>query len=932
MNSVLLGKENLICNGKEDCSNTNLDEAHCTKERFTLPSGIEIPKDEVCDDKCADDCEDEATCNGYTYGLYCKVDPTNYILPYQICDGENNCDDGEDEATCDVSHDTESVCIHNKTSKLVPVHNYTRCARFPGGKMKNKFYCSDVILSQSNCSDHTKVELSCEVNGYMSHVSRYMICGRQEHSACDDGIDKLCFSPSLSCKNLHKHYFCDGKNDCHDKSDETRALCNKTVATCERRVGSAGELPVPLAWLADGVEDCFDGRDERQIWPTCGVGKTHRFVTSYVTCENVFICLSGTPGYVEMTDLCDGIETCGNENEICSKSRNTHKPATSVLSYDKDLTKRLSFCLKGIYGLQPHNLTCTSEHFIFPDHEFYGVDTKTKLILPKSLQNCDFMYGEQYLYTSCTNSCINSPCPLKNVPRYEVCPDQYPKRVGTLANNEYLAFFTRSFGNIYTNRYFVCDNKAKCIDYSQVCDLVDDCGDGSDEDTCTNHFQCNSSGHYLPKTKKCDGHFDCLDYSDECNDHCSRQILQGNSLKIMAWTIGILAGFANLVILVKHISSFKQCRNIVVLINKSFIILISFGDLSIGCYLVIISVYDSLIFKEEYCHNQINWITSTECSFIGVLSTLGSQLSLFSMTGLSIVRIYVILNSNRTSGRINILNYISVAAAILLVIMVALSIAVIPIIEAFEDFFVNGISFPNKTRIFIGTTEKKTVIHVLEAYHGRMADTIGMTWKNLLELVSSIYSHDFNYDDHTSMTRKVHFYGNDGVCLFKYFVDSDDPQKLFVWSILAVNFLCFLFISTSYLLIHLITSRSSNSSGNQQDSERMNKMNRKIAFIITTDFICWIPFIVICTLHSLEVLNATPWYSLFSIIILPINSLINPFLYDDFLTNLALAPIKSLKTIILNSTALQKLRSLTNVTQVDTIELEQIEVNTENAV
>ena len=213
-----------------------------------------------------------------------------------------------------------------------------------------------------------------------------------------------------------------------------------------------------------------------------------------------------------------------------------------------------------------------------------------------------------------------------------------------------------------------------------------------------------------------------------------------------------------------------------------------------------------------------------------------------------------------------------------------------------------------------------------------MADTIGITWKNLLELVSSIYSHDFNYDDHTSMTRKVHFYGNDGVCLFKYFVDSDDPQKLFVWSILAVNFLCFLFISTSYLLIHLITSRSSNSSGNQQDSERMNKMNRKIAFIITTDFICWIPFIVICTLHSLEVLNATPWYSLFSIIILPINSLINPFLYDDFLTNLALAPIKSLKTIILNSTALQKLRSLTNVTQVDTIELEQIEVNTENAV
>ena len=121
------------------------------------------------------------------------------------------------------------------------------------------------------------------------------------------------------------------------------------------------------------------------------------------------------------------------------------------------------------------------------------------------------MYGEQYLYTSCTNKCINSIFPLETVLRYEVCPIQYPERIGTIANNQYLAFFTNPRENIYTNSYFVCKNKFKCIDYSHVCDLVKDCGDGSDEAACTNHFQCISSGDFIPKTQVCNGLFDCMD-------------------------------------------------------------------------------------------------------------------------------------------------------------------------------------------------------------------------------------------------------------------------------------------------------------------------------------------------------------------------------------------------------------------------------------
>ena len=72
-------------------------------------------------------------------------------------------------------------------------------------------------------------------------------------------------------------------------------------------------------------------------------------------------------------------------------------------------------------------------------------------------------------------------------------------------------------------------------------------------------------------------------------------------------------------------------------------------------------------------------------------------------------------------------------------------------------------------------------------------------------------------------------------------------------------------------------------------------MNRKIAIIIFTDFCCWIPFIVTCALHTLSIIDASRWYALFSIVVLPINSVINPMLYDDTMTSNVARSVLSLR-------------------------------------
>ena len=920
------------------------------------PDPQQYTETNLCNDKCdGTTCIDESDCNGYKYGVNCTNDGSNGYLPVMgICNGYSYCDEGEDEQDCKVTentpHTTTSTPVYTPNNidtgistassdvhkcphywskvwgngmRTVPILNYTRCSVFD---ITSEIYpyCLN-YLDQTNCSDIERVGGYCDINGYNSSVSKYMLCYEYDEETslpvtiCDDDFQNTCISPSNSTDcTIHKHSMCDGVWDCTDGSDELHDICEYMTKKlqCFRRFSFKMKLGIPVSWIMDNEVDCMDRLDERaEDLNFCDnqTDKTFRFKESDETCNNVYLCPKGDKPYVQFNQLCDGVETCGDgaENEVCRIARDF-----------PTINKTAHGGLRDVCS----DSHCEVKQYVRPwIADVFGI-TKLELIVPTSKVDCSNLFGEYYLFLSCMDLCLDASCPLnKNrTLLYNSCPGQYPDRVYTLANNSFLTFVTKSKQDQFHQDYFQCNN-SRCIEYKQVCDLINDCGDMSDEASCSNNMVCantlKSSDHqFISLLQRCDGIYDCFDLSDECNIYCGKRILGNWILQVLCWAMGVLALIFNSYTVFCGLKTVRDSETRSMLTNTAMVSLIGSGDLLIGLYLIMLSFYDSFVYGNGFCRHQAEWYTGTACSILGVISTVGSQVSLFAMAVLSIIRMYrLTFKKMSIPGPVNRNSIIKVAFLVTGIITASLAIAVTPLMPSLEEYFVQGMYYDPAYKVFIGFPNKERHVNVLQAHYNTTNSNITMdlTWKDIGDKVDGMFT-----QQHGLLSRRpVHFYGNDGVCLFKYFVRSDDARRIrqsiesiaditdhkgdpVVWLMLGVNLVCFIVISVCYIVIYIQTRISSRRSGQHQTPERVRDnraIQNKITLIVATDFLCWVPFIIISGMHNLGFFDATEWYVTYAMIVLPLNSVINPLIYEKTLAEFLGRKLGELKRLIMLS-------------------------------
>ena len=616
-----------------------------------------------------------------------------------------------------------------------------------------------------------------------------------------------------------------------------------------------------------------------------------------MNCGEVFLCNHQQEAFVQFRDLCDGIDSCGNEKRICEKSHLaiplTVVNVVNIMSSDGH-NKLLLHCLPGLEDLQSLTEKCVRRELNPIGVQVFGVEDMM-IIIPDRTMNCDYTFGEIYVILSCAGYCRKSNCPIKNTIRYDSCPGQYPDRVYTLAANNYLTFVTKSRGG-FKNEYFLCDN-GYCISLKHVCNLIDECGDGSDEKNCTNSLMCDSKEQRIIISEKCDGKIDCLDFSDECNSDCGREILHNFFLKGLCWIFALSATALNIVSIKRTLFGFDLEMSKVALNKKIFILLVNIGDLMIGVYLLQIAVVDSIIYGKSYCRNHMSWLSSSHCNALGIISTTGYEISLISVTALGLVRVVGIRSGLIANGQLTRSVIVQSVVTTMSIIVLSLAIALTPLMHQFEDFFVNGMTYNPHARLFIGSPGKDIYLDIIQEYYGKVKEK-NLKWRVINDLIDNMFSHDYTVN--AIGRKKLEFYGNEGVCLFKFFVNSDDPQRMYAWLLLAFNMVLLGIISACYIFINVSTKESSRiltqekTPMDEKIRKRNRKFQRKISLIIATNLLCWLPVTIASCLHSADVFDATPFYSLISIVFLPINSVINPIVYNEIFTEKITNWVKSL--------------------------------------
>ncbi|XP_075155748.1 terribly reduced optic lobes isoform X13 [Haematobia irritans] len=415
------------------------------------------------------------------------------ICEEQVCDGTENCPDGEDEEDCGRNEEEyppyEKVCSANEfkcDDRCLPkdylCNGFTECHDGTDERDCPEKECSS---SEFKCRNGMCIDASRRCDGYKD---------------CPDNDDEdercRCAADQFRCRNgdcVSGYAHCNGHRECMDGSDEDD--CTDPALPTQRCLPSQFRCDngqcITAYGRCNGYVDCADSSDERYCPDSPATAAPQLNLKTY-------------PDNQVIKESREVIFRCRDEGMLRAKVRWTRPGGRPLPIGSRDKDGRLE--IPNIRVEDSGTYIC--EAVGYPRH-VSGQQVSVQLTVEK------YNPRDDRLPSACSAAqatCMNGEC----IDKSQIC-DGIPHCSD--GSDEHSC----SQGRKCQPNQFMCRN-SKCVDRVWRCDGENDCGDNSDEESCDpepsgapcryDEFQCRS-GHCIPKSFQCDDTNDCRDGSDE---------------------------------------------------------------------------------------------------------------------------------------------------------------------------------------------------------------------------------------------------------------------------------------------------------------------------------------------------------------------------------------------------------------------------------
>ena len=319
------------------------------------------------------------------------------------------------------------------------------------------------------------------------------------------------------------------------------------------------------------------------------------------------------------------------------------------------------------------------------------------------------------------------------------------------------------------------------------------------------------------------------------------RLLPYPSVRVFMWIFGLFAFVGNVSVLLWRCVRQGRENIIQVLLIEN----LAASDLLMGVYMLIIASADAY-YQQYFPSESDEWRNGPLCKLAGVLSVISSEASVFFITLISIDR-FLSIKYPRGTQR---LTKRSATVSLICLWSLALLLSIIPTSVGGKnpDFY-------DASEVCIGLPFVRAPIY----------------------LNRTVIALDFDFEGYNSISSaKYGVYEED----YTYPETGNKPGLYFsIILFLGINLLCFLIVAVSYVFIFILYKQTAARTKTSRKDQEITLAIRMGAIVIT-DFMCWVPIVVIGILVQSATFTISPVVYVYIVVfVLPINSAMNPYIY-----------------------------------------------------